>query len=115
METQEPSDPAVGPDKGQVRAAVRAFDVLGCFTVARPRATLSEIASLSGLAISTTSRMLATLEAARLVRRSADGLYSVGSRLIQFGLTALATSLYEVAGPHLSSLAEQSGETANIG
>ena len=102
-------------EKGQVRAAVRAFDVLACFTPGKPQATLSEIAVLTGLAISTTSRMLTTLEASHLVRRSLDGQYGVGSRLIQLGLTALAISLYEVAGPHLASLAEKSGETANIG
>lgn len=116
VETREVQAPwSDKAEKGQVRAAARAFDVLACFTVAKPQATLSEIASLTGLAISTTSRMLATLEASHLVRRSLDGQYGVGSRLIQLGLTALATSLYEVAGPHLASLAEKSGETANIG
>ena len=115
VEKDARKDRAEKVENGQVRAAARAFDVLACFTVAKPGATLSEIASLTGLAITTTSRMLATLEAAHLVRRFGDGQYGVGSRLIQLGLTALATSLYEVAGPHLSSLAKKSGETANIG
>jgi DNA-binding IclR family transcriptional regulator len=102
-------------DKAQVRSVNRAFDVLSCFTPAQPLATLSEIARSTGLATSTTARMLATLETARLVCRYPDGRYGMGSRLIQFGLTALSTSLYQVAERHLQALAQATGETANLG
>jgi IclR family transcriptional regulator, acetate operon repressor len=108
------SNPNSG-DSAQIRSVNRAFDVLACFTPRRPLATLTEIARQTGLAVSTTARLLGTLEAMRLVRRHHDGQYGMGTRLLEFGLTALSRSLYQVAETHLLSLVAASGETANLG
>ena len=71
--------------------------------------------SREGNSIEIRARDAATLEAARFIRRHDDGAYGMGSRLLQLGLTALSTSLYQVAEPHLRALAEATGETANLG
>jgi DNA-binding IclR family transcriptional regulator len=102
-------------ESAQVRSVNRAFNVLACFTPRRPLATLSEIARQTALAVSTTARLLGTLEAMQLVRRHPDGQYGMGTRLLEFGLAALSTSLYRIAEPHLLALVAASGETANLG
>ena len=102
-------------DKAQVRSVTRALDILSCFTPGKPTASLSEIARTTGLAVTTAGRLIATLEGARFIRRHSDGDYGLGTRLLQFGLTALATSLYEAAEPYLKAITETTGETANLG
>lgn len=113
--TAEAADPADPADKAQVRSVARALEILACFTPAKPTASLSEIARLADLPITTAGRLIATLEAARFIRRGPAGDYSLGTRLLQVGLTALATSLYTAAEPYLQAVADATGETANLG
>lgn len=118
MNMQVHDDIDSNPDAGgsaHVRAVNRAFAVLACFRPNRPLATLSEIARQTRLPVSTTARLLGTLEAMRLVWRHPDGQYGMGTRLLEFGLAALSTSLYRIAEPHLLALVAASGETANLG
>jgi IclR family transcriptional regulator, acetate operon repressor len=115
MEPNQTTENGETGDKSQVRSVTRALEILACFTPAKPTASLSEIARTSGLAITTASRLIATLEGARFIRRHSDGDYGLGTRLLQFGLTALSTSLYQAAEPHLQAIAAASGETANLG
>lgn len=102
-------------ERASVRAVQRALSVLDCLSDGRSKMTLSEAARLTGLPISTVSRLLATLEGAGFLRRSAFG-YACGTRLMQIGLNALKNiSSYEVAEPHLLSLTEITGETCYLG
>lgn len=115
MELSQTTENGETGDKSQVRSVTRALEILACFTPAKPTASLSEIARTSGLAITTAGRLIATLEGARFIRRHSDGDYGLGTRLLQFGLTALSTSLYQAAEPHLQAVAAATGETANLG
>lgn len=111
-----PATPKRPPDRSQVRAALRALDLLACLRPARPTVSLTEFARETGLPLTTVSRLLATLEAGRFVRRHADGRYGSGTQLIRIGLAALRSlSVYDVAEPHLRRLADGTGETANLG
>src|SRR5690606_28591385 len=65
--------------------------------------------------VSTVSRLLATLENAGFLRRSASG-YACGTQLMQIGLSALQNlSSFEIAEPHLARLSEQTGESSYLG
>ncbi len=102
-------------ERSSVRAVQRALAVLECLSDGRAKVTLSEAARLTGLPVSTVSRLLATLESAGFLRRSAFG-YACGTRLMQIGLNALKNvSAYEIAEPHLRSLTEITGESCYLG
>lgn len=95
-----------------IRAVQRAFGVLSCFDADMQSASLSDLARATDLPSTTVARLL---EAERYVRRGPDRRYVVGSRLVGLALTALqSTRLYEMAGPHLRALSEETGETANL-
>jgi urocanate hydratase len=102
-------------ERSSVRAVERALQVLACFSDGRAKVTLSEAARLTGLPISTVSRLLATLESGGFLRRSGS-TYACGTRLIQIGLNALQNlSAYEVAEAHLTRLTEMTGESSYLG
>jgi DNA-binding IclR family transcriptional regulator len=59
--------------------------------------------------------LLATLAGQELVRRDEHGRYRAGTRLRRLAAASLREDpLYELAGPHLEALAEETGETANL-
>ncbi len=108
---KEPSD--VTQVTGPVE---RVLKLLTCFNTQNQGMTLTELAHQADLVPSTTSRLLKTLEQYGFVRRGPDRLYYLGSQVIQLGLIALHNmSLYEVAKPHLRALAEESGESVQLG
>jgi urocanate hydratase len=110
------SCPAEGTERASVRAAQRALRLLECFSEGQPNLALTECARAAGLPVSTAFRLLATLENSGFVRRSSEGAYSCGTRLLQIGLTALQNvSAYDVAEPHLQKLSELTGESAYLG
>jgi IclR family acetate operon transcriptional repressor len=76
----------------------------------------NELARRIGVNPSTASRLLATLESARLVEHvPASGRYRLGLRLLELGNTALARlDVREVTRPHLEALVEETGETATL-
>ena len=104
-------------DAAQVTGPVeRVLKLLTCFNTQNQGMTLTELARQADLVPSTTSRLLKTLEQYGFVRRGPDRLYYLGSQVIQLGLIALHNmSLYEVAKPHLRALAEESGESVQLG
>jgi len=83
--------------------------------VAEGGGTLSELARTAELSPTTASRLLGTLVQRELVRRDEHGRYQAGTRLRQLAAATLREDpLYELAGPHLEALAEETGETANL-
>jgi DNA-binding IclR family transcriptional regulator len=76
----------------------------------------NELARRIGVNPSTASRLLATLEAARLVEQvPATGRYRLGLRLLELGNAALARlDLRALARPHLEALVVETGETATL-
>jgi DNA-binding IclR family transcriptional regulator len=76
----------------------------------------NELARRIGVNPSTASRLLATLEAARLVEQvPANGRYRLGLRLLELGNVALGRlDLRTLARPHLEALVEETGETTTL-
>jgi len=79
--------------------------------------TVGELAQLSGLPKSTTSRLVAALERQGLVQRDPGrGTISPGPVLLRYASKeASAPDLVEFAAPALERLAAASGETSNLG
>src|ERR671914_2765756 len=76
----------------------------------------NELARRIGVNPSTASRLLGTLEAARLFEHvPSTGRFRLGLRLLELGNAAVARlDLRAIARPHLEELAEQTGETATV-
>jgi hypothetical protein len=67
------------------------------------------------LPVSTVSRLLAALEQAGFLRRTACG-FVCGTQLMRIGLCALQNvSAYDVAEPHLAKLTSMDGESSYLG
>ena len=62
-----------------VQSIDRAVLILRCFTARTPRLGITEIARATGLSTSTTHRLLASMQANRLVRQGPDRRYALGS------------------------------------
>jgi IclR family transcriptional regulator, acetate operon repressor len=78
--------------------------------------SFSELAATTGLAKSTTSRLLFALERSGLVRRDANGRYRPGEVFIRYaGRSGRELELAELSHGHLERLSEVTGETINIG
>jgi DNA-binding IclR family transcriptional regulator len=78
--------------------------------------TFSELAASTGLAKSTTSRILSALERNGLLRREPGGAFSPGDAFVKYALRGNAeTDLVAVATVHLERLGEFSHETINLG
>ena len=79
--------------------------------------TVGELAQLSGLPKSTTSRLVAALERQGLVQRDPGrGTISPGPVLLRYASKEASTpDLVEFAAPALERLAAASGETSNLG
>lgn len=79
---------SVEPPRGALDRALTLIDLLASDL---PQATLSELATASGLSLSTASRLLGTLGAAGLVQRDAGRAYALGPRLVELGRRAAET------------------------
>ena len=78
--------------------------------------TFTELAAATGLARSTTSRLLFALERNGLVRRDDHGRFRPGEVFVRFAWRGGAEAgLTEVAQPFLDRLGELTGETINLG
>jgi IclR family acetate operon transcriptional repressor len=103
------------PDGRRIAAVERAVSVLDLLAGHEELGT-NDLARRIGVNPSTASRLLATLETARLVEHvPASGRYRLGLRLLELGNAALARlDVREVARPHLEALVEETGETATL-
>ena len=78
--------------------------------------TFTELAAATGLAKSTTSRLLLALERNGLVRRDDAGRFRPGEMFVRFAWRGGAEAgLTEVAQPYLDRLGRATGETVNLG
>jgi DNA-binding IclR family transcriptional regulator len=102
------------PASRHVAAVERAVAVLD--VLAAGELGTNEVARRTGLNPSTASRQLATLVAAGFVAHVEEtGRYRLGSRLVQLGQVALAgLDVRRLGRPHLTALADGSGETATL-
>jgi len=100
-------------DTGGVQSVHRALDVLEALAAAGGTASLTDLAAACGLPVPTLHRLANTLAGRGYLRQGPDRRYSLGSRLVPLGTDAHAL-LGERALPVLRSLAELTGESANL-
>lgn len=99
---------------GGAAAVDRALTLLAAFRTGDQALSLAELAGRTQLYKSTTLRLLASLEHARLVQRLGDGRYALGVEVARLhGIYASAnTSLDHVVLPVLQDLVAATGESA---
>lgn len=103
-EAERPAPPAGVLERGLV--------VLECFSHARPRLQLRELAELTGLDKATLLRMLGTLVRYGYVRRFDDGRYAPGPAVLRLSGIYLSTfNLADRLQPVLGRVMQQTSET----
>lgn len=98
------------------QAIDRAASLLTAVVRGAEPASFTELAAASGLAKSTTSRLLMALERHQLVRRDHDGRFWPGELFVRYAWQGTADAdLVAVAQPFLAELGELTSETINLG
>jgi IclR family transcriptional regulator, acetate operon repressor len=98
------------------QAVDRAARLLAEVVQTRGPVTFTELTTATGLAKSTTSRLMLALERNSLVRRDDHGRFLPGEMFVSFAWRSGAdTSLVAVAQPFLGRLGKATGETVNLG
>jgi len=98
------------------QAVDRAAQLLIAVARHRDPVSFTELTAASGLAKSTTSRLLMALERNGLVRRDDSGKFSPGEVFLSYAWRGGAEAdMVSVAQPVLAQLGEQTGETVNLG
>ena len=101
-----------GPDF--IEALARGLDVIRAFTPARPAMSLSEVAAAAGLARPTARRILLTLEELGYIRAD-NSTFALTPRVLELGMAYIgATSIWELARPHMEWLVSQTGESSSL-
>jgi len=104
------------PSPTGTQAVDRAARLVSEVVAAPESVTFTELAAATGLAKSTTSRLLLALERNGLVRRDDDGRFSPGEMFVRYAWRGGAEAgLVEVARPFLDRLGAATGETVNLG
>ncbi|MGW4484231.1 IclR family transcriptional regulator [Amycolatopsis sp. NPDC004368] len=102
-----------GGRDGGVQSLQRAFELLEHLADTGGEASLSELATLSGLPMPTIHRLIRTLVDLGYVRQNTNRRYALGARLIRLGENA-SMQFGAWARPLLVELVEEVGETANL-
>lgn len=104
------------PDAGGRTVLGRTMAVLGAFERAPGRQqTLTEVASATGLPLTTAHRLCGELTREGLLERGADGRYRIGLKLWELGMLApRAHGLREAALPLLEDLYEVAHENVQL-
>jgi IclR family transcriptional regulator, acetate operon repressor len=98
---------------GGVQSIERAFDILEGMADAGGEVTLTELVSRTGLPMPTIHRVMRTLVDRGYVRQEPSRRYALAPRLIRLGESA-SRLLNVWVRPHLASLVDALGETANM-
>ncbi|HEY3684645.1 MAG TPA: IclR family transcriptional regulator [Streptosporangiaceae bacterium] len=103
-------------EHGGNQSVERASAVLSAFTLGRPALRVSDVAAHVGLGVSTTSRLLATLESVELVRRDpVSQLYELGPAVLTMaGIALNHDPIYRQSRPVAQRLAWELGLGANV-
>jgi DNA-binding IclR family transcriptional regulator len=93
----------------------KASELIDCLGQAGEPVTLAFVRSALDMPKSSTHRMLAELAALGIVRRTEDGRYSLGPRLLYWGEAAADTfDLRAVAEPTMRQLRDRVGESVHL-
>ncbi|MBI4561676.1 MAG: IclR family transcriptional regulator [Candidatus Rokubacteria bacterium] len=95
----------------------KAMRILECFSLQKPRLSLTDIARKVGLPLSTTHRILATLRDVGIVEQGGNrDVYRLGLKLFELGSMVLANmEVHREALPFIEELSRESGETVHLG
>jgi len=106
----------VADDRYRVEGLARGLKVLSTFSEALRELTLTEIAELAGLPVSTCFRLLHTLKESGYIERSVGGRFAPGVAVLSLGFAAMQSSdLVQASTAPLRKLASDVGETVNLG
>jgi DNA-binding IclR family transcriptional regulator len=110
-----PRDGESSPPRRPVASVARALALIEELGAAPDGLGVNELARRIGVNASTASRLLATLEAGRIVERAPGGPYRLGLRLVALADGVLARlDVRDLARPRLRALVEATGETATL-
>ncbi|MDR7183811.1 IclR family pca regulon transcriptional regulator [Microbacterium trichothecenolyticum] len=118
MKAEEtPSESAEkSPSRYRIEALAKGLDVLRLFDESVTSLKLRDISDRTGIPMPTAFRVVATLEEGGYLERLADGAIRPGVAVLLLGSAALrGSSLVQLSEQPLRHLAEQSGETVNLG
>jgi len=103
------------PARYRVQVLERSFRILDAMAGAPQELSPAELAAHLRLHKSTIHRLLVVLEGQRFIRKTIDGRYGLGMKLIELGNRAVEQlDLGEHALPFLQRLVDETGETAHI-
>ncbi len=106
---------ASGNGQGGTQAVDRAASLLTLVIESEAAVTFAELSEASGLARSTTSRLLAALERTRLVERVSNGEYIGGPLFALYAARHDRTAeMARLARPMLEVIGEDTGETVHL-
>lgn len=109
-----PSMPPTSPP-ASTRTVDRALTLLEFVVTAEHPPTLADCGRAAGLALSTTSRLLGTLTTQGFLRRSEDGRFWAGTRMLRSAAVCMRRlPVFDLSDDHLRQLAEETGETAYL-
>jgi DNA-binding IclR family transcriptional regulator len=112
-------DDIAGPvDRHRIPAIDRAMDVLGLLERRLAGASIRDLVDVLGLPRTSIYRILNSLETHGMVRRSGEGSYTLGPRLLTLAARVVAEGQHydiaAIAGPHLERLSEEIGEACKV-
>ncbi|MFP3844976.1 IclR family transcriptional regulator [Priestia filamentosa] len=99
-----------------IRTVQRALDILACFDEKQPQLNLTQISEKIGLAKSTTTRLLSTLEQNGYVEKDLSTLkYKLGKQIYYLGhIAGKSIELKTIAKPIMEKLRDETKETINL-
>lgn len=102
-----------GNGESAIQSVARAAQILGFFTVGRPRRSLSEITARLGVSKATAHRYTVALRQANLLRfEPATGEYTLGPQVLTLaGAAGAGLPIVATAGPHMEALVGKVNET----
>lgn len=105
-----------GESSGQVQSLCRALSILNVIADDEHGMTMTDISQCTGLPMSTTHRLLTTLQHERYVRYDNDqSLWKMGVQAFIIGNAFVRSrDIIATSRPFMASLMEKSGETTNL-
>jgi IclR family pca regulon transcriptional regulator len=111
-----PQDAVKTGNRYRIEALAKGLDVLRLFDETVTSLRLREISERTGIPMPTAFRVVATLEEGGFLDRLADGSIQPGVAVLTLGSAALrGSSLVQLSEQPLRHLAEETGETVNLG
>ena len=116
MKADDAAEAAKTGSRYRIEALAKGLDVLRLFDESVTSLKLREICDRTGIPMPTAFRVVATLEEGGYLERLPDGSIRPGVAVLLLGSAALrGSSLVQLSEQPLRHLAEESGETVNLG